>query len=143
MRKSTARRHYDPMAYINKRLPLADNQTRDLGIAYHASLQALLTGHGTEQAWSTLACALNVALLLAECGICGSAIQTIQLAQDALIRSRERACRTGKWALDGEGIRLTQAALNIHDEQISRATKGQITEAINEVHRRVSIGETA
>lgn len=140
-RKATKRRHYDPMGYINKRLPLSTDQQTDLGIAYHASLQGLLTGHGTEQAWSTVACALNVSLLLAECGICAPAIQTIKLAQEALMRSHERAQRTSKWALDGDGIRVIQAALNIHDEQNSRATKGQITEAMREVHRRVEQGE--
>lgn len=131
------------MDCITKRMPLADDQTRDLGIAYHISLQALLGGHGTEQAWSTLACTINIALMLSECGINPAAIDTIKRAQDALLRVRERARRTGTWAFDGDGIRAFFAAINIHDEQISRATRGQITGAIEKVHRRVMDGETA
>lgn len=141
-RRNKPHRRIDPMACITRRMPLRDDQQTDIGIAYHASLQALLTGHGTEQTWATLACALNVSLLLAEYGICAPAIQTIQLAQEALLRAKERVGRTGKWALDGDGIRVLQAALNIHDEQISRTTRDKITAALNEVHRRVSIGET-
>jgi len=68
-------------------------------------------------------------------------MQTIKLAQDALIRVRERAGRTGKWAMDGEGIRVILAAVNIHDEQISRATRGQVTAALIEVNRRIESGD--
>lgn len=141
-RRNKPHRRIDPMACITRRMPLRDDQQIDIGIAYHASLQALLTGHGTEQTWSTLACALNTALLLSEYGVCAPATQTIKLAQESLLRARERAGRTGKWALDGDGIRTLQAALNIHDEQISRTTRDKITAALHEVHKRVSMGET-
>lgn len=141
-KRGAPRKSTDPMAWIAKRMPLQSSQQIDIGIAYHASLQGLLTGHGTEQAWATIACALNVSLLLSEYGVCAPAIQTIQLAQEALMRAQERAGRTGKWALDGDGIRVLQAALNLHDEQNSRATRDQITIALREVHRRVSRGET-
>jgi hypothetical protein len=133
----------NPLAFLSQRAHLDDDQTRDLGIAYRVSLQAMLTGYGNEQAWATLACTLNVAMVLCELGIAAPALQTVLLAQDAMLRSRERAGRTGTWALDGDGIRLIQAALTIHDEQISRCTKQQITAALEEVHRRVSIGEAA
>lgn len=143
MRKRTPRQHLDPMACITRRMPLAEDQHRDICIAYRASLQALLRGHGTEQAWSTLACSFNIALILAEQGIAAAAIPTIKLAQEALLRARERAQRTGKWAFEGEGIRVVLAAANIHDEQLEMATRGQIIAALNEVHRRVEVGITA
>lgn len=143
MKKRTVRQVRDPMACITKRMPLADDQTRDLGIAYHVSLQAMLSGRGSEQAWSTVACTLNIAMLLAEDGVEAAALPTILIAQEALLRVRERAQRTSKWAFDGDGIRVILAAINIHDEQISRATRGQITAALEELHRRVMIGEIA
>lgn len=141
MKKRTQRTIRDPMACVTRRMPLADDQTRDLGLAYHLALQALLNGNGTEQTWSTLACSINIALLLAENGIEASAIPAIKLAQEALLRVRDRAQRTGKWAFDGDGIRVTLAAVNIHDEQISLATRKQVTDALNEVHRRIDDGE--
>lgn len=137
------RRLINPLAFLGQRARLDDEQQRAIGIAYHMSLQAMLSGDGTEQAWATLSCTLNLALMLCELGIAANAIQTIKLAQEALLRSRSRAERTGTWALDGEGIRILQAALTIHDEQISRCTRQQIDAALNEVHRRVSIGEYA
>ena len=141
MRKRAHRQIRDPMACMTRRMPLADDQTRDLGLAYHLALQALLNGNGTEQTWSTLACSINIALLLSECGIEAAAIPTIKIAQEALLRVRDRAQRTGKWAFDGEGIRVILAAVNIHDEQVGIATRKQITDALHEVHRRIDIGE--
>lgn len=141
MRKRTPRQIRDPMAYIVKRMPLDVDQQRDLGIAYHVSLQAMLRGSGTEQAWSTLACTLNIAMLLCEQGIAPSYLHTIQLAQAALVTSRERAQSKERWAFSGDEARVVMRACAIHDEQIEFATRGQIVTAIEEVHRRVSTGE--
>lgn len=141
MRKGLRRKAVDPMAWIAKRTPLADDQSRDLAIAFRIALQAMLCGHGTEQAWSTLACALNVALIMSESN--DSAVtDTIKAAQDALMRSRERAQRTGKWAFDGEGSVVIKKAFELHEKQLEGAcTRGQITQALREVHRRIEIGE--
>lgn len=141
MRKRATRQQRDPMACITRRMPLADDQQRDLGIAYHASLDALMRGHGTEQAWATLACAYNIALLLAEQGIMPFTLPVIKLAQQALLRTRERGQRTGKWGFDGDGLRLVMAVSVIHDEQISLATRSQIVAAIKAVRQRVEEGE--
>ena len=143
MKKHTKRRFIDPLACITRRMPLADDQTRDLGIAYRISLQAMLNGHGTEQTWSTLACSINIALLLGEAGIEPSAIPVIKLAQEALLRARDRAKQHDKWAFDGEGIRIIMAAINLHEEQVRQATRSQIVAAMDEVKRRISIGEAA
>lgn len=141
MKKRTVRQVRDPMACITKRMPLADDQTRDLGIAYHVSLQAMLSGKGTEQAWSTLACSLNIGVILCEHGICAAALQTIQLAQDALITCRDRARKLKRWAFNGDEIKIIYRAIAIHDEQIAVATKKQVITALNEVNRRIEIGE--
>lgn len=142
MRKSTPRTVRDPMSCIRHRMPLKDDQQRDIGIAYRASLQAMLRGHGTEQAWCTLACSMNIALLLAEWGVGAGSEQLILNAQQALLRTRERAGRTGKWAFDGDGMRAVMDAANVHDDQLESATRGQIVAALVEVNRRVMMGET-
>lgn len=141
-RKASHRIVRDPMASITRRIPLAADQQRDLGIAYHASLQALISGHGTEQAWATLACAHNVATQLAEQGIRADALPTIKLAQAALLRSRERGRRTGRWGFDGDGLRLVMAVSIIHDDQISLATRSQIVAAIEAVRQKAEERET-
>lgn len=143
MKKTGAKRkHIDPMGWIGKRIPLADDQQRDINLASRISFQAMLSGRGTEQAWATVCCTLNIAIILAECGHCPAAVPTIKRAQEAMNRSRDRARQTGKWGFNGEGIRALQDALNMHEQQISRVTRCQITEALQEVHRRVEVGES-
>ncbi len=141
-RKATHRIIRDPMAWINKAMPLAGDQQRDIGIAYRASLQAMLRGYGTEQTWSTVSCALNIALILAEEGVLPHAMGTIKESQEALLRSHTRAAKFKTWAFDGSGIKATLAATNLHDEQLKIATRSQVIKALNEVKRRVAIGET-
>jgi hypothetical protein len=141
MRKSSPRKVRDPMAYIHTHITLAQDQQRDIGIAYRSSLQAMLRGHGTEQTWSTVACMLNLALMLSEQGVLPKALDTIKQAQQAIVRSRARAMKFGAWAFDGEGIRDVLAAANYHDEQLEVAKRSQVVHAIKEVHRRVEIGE--
>ena len=142
MSKKTCRRTVrDPMGWILKRSPMADDQQRDIGLTYRISLQGLLTGHGNGQAWATVSCALQFAAALCERGIHAHALHTIRLAQEAMVRTRERAKRHGKWALDGDGIRAVQDAFNIHDQQIKTATRAVITETLEEVRKMVEEGE--
>jgi hypothetical protein len=141
MRKQTTRTIRDPMAWITKRIPLAQDQQRDLGIAYHASLQAILRGHGNAQAWATLACSLNIALMLCEQGFSAGHIDDIKHAQTAMITCRTRAEIHNKYGFTGDEARLVMAACNIHDEQISMASKGQVSAALCLLHERIEQGE--
>jgi hypothetical protein len=132
----------DPMAWIKQRMPLREDQQRDLGIAYHSKLQAMLRGSGDEEAWNTLSFSLNIAMVLCEQGIAPTYLHTIQLAQKAMVSSRERAQTKGRWAFSGDEARLLMQACTIHDKQLEFATKAKVTHAIQEVHRRVETGET-
>jgi len=143
MRKSCNRKVRDPMAYIHTHTTLAQDQQRDIGIAYRISLHAMMRGSGTEQTWSTVACALNIALMLAEQGILPEAEDVIKRAQEALLRSRERAQRFGTWAFDGEGIKAVLEATNLHDEQMEIAKCSQVVNAMREMYRRIEAGEVA
>lgn len=136
------------LALLNRRSQarLADDQTRDLGVAYHMALAAMLGGYGTEQAWSTLACAINIALLLAEAGVHpghtkAQALQIIQDAQAGLMRAGHRGNDHQQWSL-GRDAFVLQCAFALHDQQLSDASKGQIVCALEEVHRRITMGET-
>ena len=141
MRKRTPRQHLDPMACFTRRMPLRDEQKIDLGIAYRMQLQAMLRGAGSEEAWSTLACSLNIAMVLCEQGIAPTYLHPIQLAQDALLACRERAGRVGRWAFSGDEARLIMRACAVHDEQLELATRAQVTKALNEVNDRILNGE--
>jgi hypothetical protein len=143
MRKRLHRTPLDPMAWINRRTPLAPDQTRDIGIATHAALQALLSDHGTEQAWATLACSINTALILAELGVRPEIEPIVKLAQQALMQIRRAALSNGEWRVNvaHHHKHALLAAINAHDEQCASATRAQITNALREVHRRVENDE--
>lgn len=135
------------LALLNRRsrAQLADDQTRDLAIAYRMALTGMITGHGTEQMWSTLACALNIAVLLAEAGVhpghtYAQAIQIIKDAQIGMMRAANYAHDGGGWKLGTNRLSI-ECAFRLHDGQIEEASKGQIVCALEEVHRRVTIGE--
>lgn len=141
MRKQCTRKPLDPMACITRRMPLKQDQARDLGIAYRTSLQAMLSGKGTEQAWSTLACELNIALILCEQGVGEMFTHTIKHAQTCLMSCRERSMKFANWSFNGDEVRNVIRAFAIHDEQLAIATKYEVTFALVEVHRRIQSNE--
>lgn len=143
MRKKSTRKVRNPKACIDNRMPLPIDQLRDLGLAYRISFDAMLHGHGTEQTWGTVACAINIAFMLAEQGVCAYATENIKLAQDALIRSRERAQKFGTWAFDGQGVKDLLAATMSHDDQLETATRGQVVAAFKLMHSRLKEGAIA
>ncbi|MEK6420003.1 MAG: hypothetical protein V4801_10380 [Burkholderia gladioli] len=125
---------------LERRTPMDRHQTTDLGIAYHIALDEMIHGRGTEEHWSTLACALNITLVLSE--LCPEAGDT-SLANRALagiVRSRDRARRLKTWGFDGEALADVKAALALHDEQMVVFTKGEVLAALAEVHRRIDSG---
>ncbi|WP_447639563.1 hypothetical protein [Pandoraea norimbergensis] len=150
-RSKKPRRHYDPgrlfhcVAARQERKaaarPLDLSQTNDIGLAYHLSFNAVQGGYATEEAWSQLACSMNIAMLLAEQGVGSERLGDIRCAQDALMRAKARGERTGKWGLDGDGIRDLRAAITAHDAQMATASKAQVQHAISEMHRRMKAGD--
>lgn len=141
MRKHTHRTVRDPRAWITKRSPLAPDQQTDLSLAYHASLQAMLRGHGTRLGWDTIGCSLNIALVLCELGFSSGKIDNIKHAQAALLTSRTRAEKLCKWGFSGDEARAVMDACNIHDDQLAKAPRKQVDQALAEVRRRIQVGE--
>ena len=140
-----AQRPANPMgdlALLNRRTraPLDDTQLRDLGLAYLDALRGMTTGHGTEVLWNTLACSINVAMVLAEIGVMPQGLQVINAGQDALIRVRAHAQNTGEWTLGIHAFAI-ECAFKFHDQQLKEAGKGQIIAALEEVHRRIDAGQ--
>jgi hypothetical protein len=144
------RRKYDPNKWLRRTIavhgarveasPLTDSQQRDLGLAYHLSFETMLNG-GSEEAWHALAATLNVCLILCERGFGAEFEAEIKAGMRALMRCKYRQQQTGSWAFDGDGIAAMRTALEIHDQQIRIAERGEIRAAINEVYRRVSSGD--
>lgn len=147
-RSTKPRKAYRPRAVsrtagldvIERRAPMDINQTTDLGIAYHVALDEMIHGRGTEDHWSTVVCALNIGLVLAEMGCAALYIGIIKDALDGAVRTRDRARKIGRWGFDGDALLDVKHALEIHDAQMAIVTKATIIAALAEVHRRIDAG---
>lgn len=134
----------DPSAFMRVLVgvkPLDKSQQTEIGIAYHMAFEAMRKGVGQEGDFHTIACSLNIALILSERGYGAEWIDQIKAAQDGLMRCVARGQATGRWGLDGPAMTALSQALSLHDEQIELATQKEIREAVAEVHRRVIVGE--
>lgn len=120
--------------------PLAADQLADLGLAYWLSLEQLRTGDATEEAWSCVVAALNIAMALAETDIGAEHEQAIVRALDGAFRAKVRSAKTGNFRLDGDAMRDIEAALTIHDGQMELATQGETVAALQLVRRRIDEG---
>lgn len=114
--------------------PLTDEALTDLGLAYHMAFE-LMRKHGGEDHFHTLAAAINIAGRFCEMGVCAENATDIEAAIGALNRIRLRAQQSGKWALDGEGLRQVALALDIHDAQMQSVSYNELRAAIDEVFR--------
>lgn len=119
---------------------LAEDQTTDLGLAYWLSFENLRTGDANEESWSCVACALNVALVLAEKGIGAEYVDALVKALDGAFRAKIRSAKTGNFRLDGEALRDIEQALQIHDEQMAIAKRWEVTAAMNTIYKRLKDG---
>lgn len=122
--------------------PLGEGHQIDLGLSYHVAFESMRKGQGQKGDFHTIACAINIALVLSERGYGSGLIDRVKDAQNGLLRCMERGERTRAWGLDGEAMSAIADALALHDDQIAAATQREIREAIAEVHRRVDNGDT-
>lgn len=113
---------------------LSDEALTDLGIAYRMAFE-LMRQHGGEDHFHTLAAAINIAGRFCEMGVCAENATDIEAAIGALNRIRLRAQLTGKWALDGDGLRQVALGLDIHDIQMQSVSYNELRAAIKEVFR--------
>lgn len=121
--------------------PLRDDQLTDLGMAYWLSLENLRTGPATEEAWSCVACALNIGIVLCEQEVGQEYEELFARALDGAFRAKVRSQRTGSFRLDGEAMRDIEEAFAVHDEQMKLATRAEVTRAMNTVHARMESGK--
>ena len=137
MKKQCKRKVRDPAGWIKSMRSIPSQDQNDLGVAYHSALAAMRSGNGTEVEWSTVTCALNIAIVLAESGIGSNYESAIKEGLGAMQSCKERALKSGRWLFYGTGMTAVTTAVSMHDEQIANATKGEIQRALAEVYRRL------
>jgi hypothetical protein len=120
--------------------PLAEDQLADLGLAYWLSLEQLRTGAATEEAWSCVVTALNIAMAMAEADIGSEHEAAIIRALDGAFRAKVRSAKSGNFRLDGDAMRDIATVLTIHDAQLEVATRAETIAALQLVFQRVDEG---
>jgi len=122
--------------------PLAEDQLADLGLAYWLSLEQLRTGAATEEAWSCVVTALNIAMAMAmaEADIGAEHETAIIRALDGAFRAKVRSAKSGNFRLDGDAMRDIETVLTIHDAQLEVATRAETIAALQLVFQRVDEG---
>ena len=142
-RKTGARRkQYVPGAYILRHTPITKGSQDKLAVLYHASLDALRRGHGSQDVWQNLADAINVSLCMAENhDVLPTYVQDIRKAQDALVACRERFKKAARWGMTGDEAKAVMRGIAVYDEQNATATVGQQVYSLAEVKVRLEMGD--
>lgn len=125
---------------LDPRRPMSDEQIQELSVAFRLAFVQMLSGLASEEHWASCVCSLNIALVLAEWGLGEECIPEINQALEGAFRARVRARRTGKWGFDGPAIQAIKAAFDIHEQQLLYASKDQIRDSLQEVHKRADEG---
>lgn len=119
---------------------LRADQVTDLGVAYWLSFENLRSGDANEEAWSCVACSLNVARILCEKGIGAEYEQHLATALDGAFRAKMRSAKSGNFRLDGDALRDIEIALHIHDQQMALAKRWEVTAAMQTIYQRLAAG---
>lgn len=142
MRKSCNRKRYIPGEYIARHTPIAKGNQDKLAVHYHLSLEAMRRGYGSEQAWQSLADAVNISLCMAESnGLKRDNFNEINEASLALVTCRDRFKSSGKWGMTGDELKTVMRAMAIYDEQNAMATVSQQIRSLAEVKTRIELGD--
>lgn len=120
--------------------PLREDQTADLGVAYWLAFENLRVGSASEESWSIVSCALNVALVLAERGIGPEHEADLVLALDGAFRAKMRSETSSTFRLDGDALRDIEHALQVHDAQMQIATRAEVSQAMEAIYKRMEAG---
>lgn len=100
----------------------------------------LRDGGGTEQDFDRVGMILNVGLIRAE-KIDPSLVHTMQAAQEAMCRMKDRYLRGLRFGFDAQGLQDTMAALDDYQTIMDASTPLQMMAAIKEAYSRLMGGE--
>lgn len=113
----------------------ADEVAQTLTVNHDAMLE-LTQGRGTVEHWRIVTGVLNMAAVLDEQVYGSTYKQEINDALRAHGRCGVRRWNGGNFGYSGPDLQLVNFALVIHDEQVSKATVGEVERAVLESQRR-------
>ena len=138
-RKRYRKKHtlLDPVGWLLEGMSLIykDEQLRILAINHNA-LAELVRGRGTLEHWGIVTAALNCAVVLDEQCYDYMHHEPLMEALRAHGRCGVRKQKHGSFGYTGPDLSAVNFALEIHDEQMKRATFREVDRAIAETTRR-------
>lgn len=120
--------------------PMSDGDATELKTLNRQALVNMLTGHGSEEALSICASALNLALAMAETVLGEEWTGHINEALEGIFRAQVRGKRIGRWAFDGRYIGAIKQAFDVHEAQLEQATRAELIAGIGLVQQRLEEG---
>lgn len=131
----------NPVFRAMGRRPMSTEKRTDLLIASRVAFAAVDTGKGNDADRDTLACMVNVCMVLAEKHLIGADLEAILDAQRALLRADVRVAEGKRWGFDGEGRAAMLRALDMHDQMAEQFGWAYITDALLTVRERMAAGQ--
>ena len=105
-----------------------------------AAYERLRTGCGNEADFDRVSMMLNIALVRAE-SIDAALVATIQAAQMAFVRCKDRFLRGLPFGFDAPGLREVPEALDVLEAITDASSPQQLKLAIKEAYRRITHGD--
>lgn len=122
------------------RKPIAKDKWTGLSLDARLAFQRVQIGAGTLDDRVTLACTVNVSMVLAEKHCTNEVLGTTLAARDAIGRADARMAQGKAYNFDGPGRLEMLRVLDVHDQLIAELGQAAITDSILEMRQRKARG---
>lgn len=135
-RKDPALIYRNPIFKAMHRAPMAEHKRTDLALSARRAFESVQRGTCNVCDRDTLACMVNVCMVLAEWHCSAEDLADIVSSQEAMLRADGRALGGRRWNFDGEGRTAMLRALEIHEQLIELIGQTAVADAMLEVMAR-------
>lgn len=143
-----AKRHAPPrivspdagLRLLHNARPYDDGEMVGEHIYTRACFERLRSGSGDEGDFDRLGMILNVGLIRAE-SIDAQLVASMQAAQEAMTRMKDRYLRGLRFGFDAQGLRDTAAAIDDFEVIFDASSPLQMKAAIQEAYKRITDGD--
>ncbi len=126
---------------MRKLQPFTQSELLKLKLVPRLAWEAMRTGRSNDEERGTVSAVVNTALVRCE-AIHPDLVGVCKLAQQALLRVKQRHQQTGSCALTHQDIVDIDPVIDLHEQLLELSTPLEMERAMLEVLRRAGIGET-
>lgn len=138
-------RHTDPAAglrLLHNARPYDEGEMLNEHVLTRAAFERLRGGNGSEEDFDRVSMMLNIGLVRSE-GIGNGKllVETMQRAQQAMVRMKDRYLRGLRFGFDADGLATVPAALDAYETIMDASSPLQMKQAIQEAYARITGGD--